>query len=126
MTPTPIARQSLLPGYNDYIASTNSDRKGAERQRVVRLWARWRLAGSYDGLRLQIGHDPRTVRGYEALLRVTLAYSTVDQFETACGLRLQRVQDQNLADKLRDCLDVDAIRQNEKTSRMGGGGLRRS
>lgn len=111
-----------LPGYKDYIASTDSHPKDPERQRVVRLEARWQLARSYDGLRLVSRHDRRTVRGYEALLRVTLAYSTIDQFQEACGPSLAYIEDQDLAGRLRNSLDIEAIRENEKTSRMKRGG----
>lgn len=37
-----------LAGYADYIAHTDSDKKGVERQKVVRFAARWQLARGFD------------------------------------------------------------------------------
>lgn len=50
---------------------------------------------------------------------MSLAYSAVDQFETACGVKaLRRIRDQALADELRTVLEVHAVIGNEQTSGM--------
>lgn len=113
------ASRRTLSGYASYMAHTNSDKKGDERQSVVRFEARWQLAKGFDHIAMEGEREKRTTSGYSALLRVTLAYSAVDQFEVACGVTsLRRICDRALADELRSVLKIHAVTGNEQTSGM--------
>lgn len=111
-----------LAGYREYLLQTGSDPKADERQKVVRFRSRFRLARDFEGLRLHGSHDRRTVRGYEALLRVTLAFSALDQLHSVTGTGVGTIRDRAIADELRSTLDLNSISENEKTSRMRGVG----
>lgn len=112
-------RGRRLPGYASYIAFSNTDKKGEERQKVVRFAARWQLARAFDRIVVDGDRDRRTTLGYSALLRLALAFSVVDQFEAACGVdTLRRMRDRALADELRAVLEMHAVIGNERTSGM--------
>lgn len=53
---------------------------------VNRFAARYRLAKSFRGLKLQ-GYSSNTAKGYDALLGVLLAYSAFELFREAIGVR---------------------------------------
>lgn len=117
------ASRRELPGFADYIHHTNLDKKGEERQKVVRLEARWQLARGFDRIHMDSEREKRTTPGYSALLRVSLAYSTVDQFEAASGVKsLAAIRDMNLANELRTVLELHAVIGNERTTGMGRNG----
>ena len=112
-----------LSGYAAFISHTNSNKKGEERQKVVRFAARWELAKGFDRIEMDSDRERRTTRGYSALLRVSLAYSALDQFEVACGVKkLRHIRDSALADELRAVLEMHAVIGNEQTTGMKNGG----
>lgn len=123
-TPVELPMPYHLPGYADYIKATASDPKCTERQRVTRFQARRAFARDFESLTLSGKHDSRTITGYEALLRVTLSYSAVDQLiHIIPSLRGKPLQDMDLAESLREVLDLDSIRSDENTSRTDFSGM---
>lgn len=123
-TPVEVPMPYQLPGYADYIKATASDPKCAERQRVTRFHARRTFARDFESLTLSGKRDSRTIAGYEALLRVTLSYSAVDQLiHIIPALRGKPLQDMDLAESLREVLDLDSISSDENTSRTSFSGM---
>lgn len=117
-TPVEVPMPYQLPGYEDFIKATATDPKCAERQRVTRFHARRVFARDFESLTLSGKHDSRTITGYEALLRVTLSYSAVDQLiHIIPALRGKPLQDMDLAESLREVLDLESISSDENTSR---------
>jgi len=73
---------------------------------------------NFDGINLKGSHDSRTVRGYSALLKVTLAYSTFDQLARLLETKPNwPIPDTSLADNLRQRLDLNSIKSDENTSK---------
>lgn len=116
--PVEVPMRYQLPGYADYMKATASNPTCSERQRVTRFHARRVFARDFESLTLSGKHDSRTITGYEALLRVTLSYSAVDQLINIIpALRDKQLQDMDLAESLREVLDLDSISSDENTSR---------
>lgn len=106
------------PGFDRFSEQTQGLVTPAPYGPMYRFNARWRIARSYRGLLLEGYRDERTVQGYESLLRLWLAYSTVDQLDSVIGRKwLTTLPDADLASKLRT-LRIDSLVTNEKVSGM--------
>ena len=117
-----LAPNRVLEYWSDYEAFSKQVQDDPAYRRIfeiaTRFHSRWLLVTRFQGLNAP-GYSEISIQGYNALFRVMLAYSVIDEFRatTGCKNTINSILDRELANKLRANLSIERITSNEKTTR---------